>query len=320
MGLAHSAYSQSLPREAIFAGMMVPSRTSLSPPPGFDELGAHVSTRGGVVTAPARAAALDSAVFQIFSKQPSRWAEPVLDPATIEAFRAERATHRIAVVASHDSYLINLSSPDRRLWRISQKAFDAELERSTRLGIDFIVTHPGNAVDGDRRAGIERNARGIVESLDAGPEDEGPCVLLELTAGGGSSVGGSFEALRDILDAVGPRYERRMGVCVDTCHASSAGYDLVGDYEGVWATFDRVIGLDRLRFLHLNDSKHAIGSRRDRHAGIGEGTLGTEPFRRIMQDERLRTVPKVIETPKGPEPDEEVTLDRANLALLRGFR
>jgi deoxyribonuclease-4 len=280
-----------------------------------DELGAHVSTKGGLITAPARAATLQSTVFQIFSKQPSRWAEPQLDEPAIEAFRAERKAHGIQVAASHDSYLINLSSPDRRLWRISQKAFAAELARSALLGLDFVVTHPGNAVDGDHRAGIERNARGIVESLEGGPE--GPCVLLELTAGGGTSVGGSFEALRDLLDAIGPRHENRLGVCVDTCHAYSVGYDLVADYDGVWAAFDRVIGLDRLRFLHLNDSKHALGSRRDRHAAIGEGTLGKEPFRRIMLDERLRRVPKVIETPKG---DDEITLDRANLALLRGFR
>jgi deoxyribonuclease-4 len=279
------------------------------------ELGAHVSTKGGLSTAPARAAALDSKVFQIFTKQPSRWAEPKLDEQAIEAFRAERLTHGITVAASHDSYLINLSSPDRRLWRISQKAFAAELHRSALLGLDFVVTHPGNAVDGDLAAGIERNARGIVESLEG--ENEGPCVLLELTAGGGTSVGGSFEALRDLLDAIGSRWEHRMGVCVDTCHAYSVGYDWVADYDGVWAAFDRVIGLDRLRFLHLNDSKHALGSRRDRHAAIGEGTLGREPFRRIMQDARLHRVPKVIETPKG---DDEITLDRANLALLRALR
>ena len=281
-----------------------------------DELGAHVSTRGGLATAPARAAALESTVLQIFSKQPNRWAEPKLEAPTIEAFRAEQATHAITAAASHDSYLINLSSPDRRLWHISQKAFAAELERSALLGLDFVVTHPGNAVDGDLRAGIERNARGIVESLEAHPHER-PCVLLELTAGGGSTVGASFEALRDILDAIGPRWAHRMGVCVDTCHAFAVGYDLVGDYDGVWAAFDRVIGLERLRFLHLNDSKHPLGSRRDRHAAIGEGTLGKLPFRRIMQDERLRHVPKVIETPKG---DDEITLDRANLALLREMR
>jgi deoxyribonuclease-4 len=280
-----------------------------------DELGAHVSTKGGLENAPARAAALDSVVLQVFSKQPQRWAEPKLDERQVATFREQLASHRITVSASHDSYLINLSSPDRRLWRMSQRAFAAELGRAAVLGLDIVVTHPGNAVDGDLRAGIERNARGIVESLEAHPE--GPRILLEITAGGGTTVGGSFEALRDILDAVGSRWEHRMGVCVDTCHAFSVGYDLVADYDGVWSAFDGVLGLERLRLLHLNDSKYPLASRRDRHASIGEGTLGKEPFRRIMRDERLRHVPKVIETPKG---DDEVTLDRANLALLRSFR
>jgi deoxyribonuclease-4 len=265
--------------------------------------------------APARAAALDSAVFQLFSKQPNRWADPKLDERTVETFRQERTAHAIRVAASHDSYLINLSSPDRRLWRMSQRAFAAEVARSALLGLDFVVTHPGNATDGDLRAGTERNARGIVESLEAHPE--GPCILLELTPGTGTSVGGSFEALRDLLDAIGPRHAERLGVCVDTCHAYSVGYDLLVDYDGVWNTFDRVIGLERLRLLHLNDSKHPFGSRRDRHEAIGAGTLGMEPFRRLMTDERLRHVPKVIETPKG---DDELAVDRANLALLRSFR
>jgi deoxyribonuclease-4 len=282
---------------------------------GVDEIGAHVSTRGGIEGAPARAAALDSAVFQIFSKQPNRWAEPKLDDRQIVAFQEQCSSHGIAVSASHDSYLINLSSPDRRLWRMSQRAFAAELARSALLGLDFVVTHPGNAVDGDLRAGSERNARGIVETLEAQPE--GPRILLELTAGAGTTVGASFEALRDLLDAIGPRWDHRMGVCVDTCHAYSAGYDLVGDYDGVWAAFDRVLGLERLRLIHLNDSKHPLGSRRDRHEAIGAGTLGEEPFRRLVNDERLRHVPKVIETPKG---DDDITLDRANLALLRSLR
>ncbi|MSR20812.1 MAG: deoxyribonuclease IV [Gemmatimonadetes bacterium] len=284
--------------------------------PGADELGAHVSTEGGVDRAPARAAALDAVVLQLFTKQPSRWAEPKLEQATIEAFRSERRAHGIALAASHDSYLINLSSPDPRLWRRSQRSFAAELDRCAALGLDCLVTHPGNATDGDLAVGIERNAKGIAESLVAA-EGRVQLVLLELTAGSGTSVGGSFENLRAILDAIpsGPR--ERVGVCFDTCHGYSAGYDLVTDYDGVWTKFDEVLGLERLRLIHMNDSKHALGSRKDRHEAIGEGTLGREPFRRIMEDERLRAVPKVLETPKG---DDGVSADRANLALLRGFR
>jgi deoxyribonuclease-4 len=282
---------------------------------GIDELGAHVSAAGGVHLAPGRAAEIGAAALQLFTKQPSRWAEPKIDENAVRAFKEARITHGIAVAGAHDSYLINLSSPDRRLWRMSQRSFAAELRRSAALALDFLVTHPGNATDGEAEAGIERNARGITESLDA--VDGGPRVLLELTAGTGTSVGASFQNLAAILERIPSRHRDRLGICFDTCHAHSAGYDLVGDYEGVWAAFDRMLGLTRLGLIHLNDSKHPLGSRRDRHAAIGAGTLGPEPFRRIMLDDRLRAVPKVLETPKGDDP---VAADRANLAVLRRFR
>jgi deoxyribonuclease-4 len=280
-----------------------------------DELGAHVSAEGGVHNAPARAAAIGAVVLQLFTKQPSRWAEPEISEESAQAFARERDTHGILVAGAHDSYLINLSSPDRRLWRMSQKSFEAELRRCSALGLDFLVTHPGNATDGDFDAGIERNAEGVTESLKA---VEGPTrVLLELTAGSGTSVGGTFENLRGILDRIPKQQRARVGVCFDTCHGYSAGYDLVGDYEGVWTRFDEVIGLDRLGLIHLNDSKHPFGSHKDRHETIGEGTLGAEPFRRLMLDDRLSRVPKVLETPKGDDPAEA---DRANLELLRQLR
>ncbi len=287
------------------------SRSEVAP----DELGAHVSTAGGVDRAPGRAAEIGAAVLQLFTKQPSRWAEPKLDDEACAAFARERRAHGIAVAGAHDSYLINLSSPDRRLWRMSQRSFEGELRRCTALDLDFLVTHPGNATDGDVPAGIARNAKGIAECLEsvAGRTR----VLLELTAGSGTTVGDSFERLRAILDAVPARHQDRLGVCFDTCHAYSAGYDLVGDYEGVWSSFDELLGLERLGLIHLNDSKHPFGSRKDRHETIGEGTLGVEPFRRVMRDERLASVPKVLETPKGDDP---VAADRANLALLREAR
>lgn len=280
-----------------------------------DELGAHVSAEGGVQNAPARAAAIGAAVLQLFTKQPSRWAEPKIDEETSAAFAEERGRHGIAVAGAHDSYLINLSSPDRRLWRMSQRSFESELKRCAVLGLDFLVTHPGNATDGDVDAGIVRNAEGIAECL--GAVDAPTRVLLELTAGSGTSVGGTFEHLRGILDAIPEDRRSRVGVCFDTCHAYSAGYDLVDDYEGVWARFDDDVGLDLLGLIHLNDSKHPLGSHKDRHETLGEGTLGAEPFRRLMLDERLRGVPKVLETPKGDDP---VAADQANLALLRRLR
>jgi deoxyribonuclease-4 len=254
-------------------------------------------------------------VLQLFTKQPNRWAEPELTEEVGEAFREERARHGIRCVVSHDSYLINLSSPDPALWRRSRASFIAELRRCAVLGVDLLVTHPGNATDGDAASGIQRNAQGLAEAIEAAPGETR--VLLELTAGSGTSVGGSFENLGGILDALPPSVARRVGVCVDTCHAFAAGYDWIEDYEGVWERFDDCIGLDRLELFHLNDSRHPLASRKDRHAGIGQGTIGEEPFRRIMTDDRFREIPKILETPKG---DDEVTEDRRNLALLRSFR
>ncbi len=281
----------------------------------LDELGAHVSAEGGVQNAPARAADIGASNLQLFTKQPSRWAEPKLEPEAIAAFVSAREEHGIRVAGAHDSYLINLSSPDRRLWRMSQRSFQAELGRCCALGLDFMVTHPGNATDGDIEAGLERNASGVTESLVA---TDGPTrVLLELTAGSGTSVGATFDNLRSILDQIPDAQRHRVGVCFDTCHAYSAGYDLVGDYDGVWTSFDEIIGLAQLGLIHLNDSKHPFDSRKDRHETIGEGTLGVEPFRKLMLDGRLAGVPKVLETPKG---DDGVAADLANLDLLRSFR
>ncbi|MEJ2538709.1 MAG: deoxyribonuclease IV [Gemmatimonadota bacterium] len=284
-------------------------------PPSPDELGAHVSAAGGAPHAPGRAAEIGAGVLQLFTKQPNRWAEPALEPGVGEAFRTACLEHQVSRTVSHDSYLINLASPDEALWKRSVASFEAELRRCRVLGVDFLVTHPGNATDGDAAAGILRNARGVSQALEAVPE--GPTVLLELTAGSGTSVGGRFEDLKSILDGIPGELGNRVGVCVDTCHAWAAGYDLVEDYEGVWERFEATVGLDRLLLFHLNDSRHPFGSRKDRHAGIGEGTLGELPFRRLMNDARFRNVPKILETPKGTD---GVEADRRNLALLRSFR
>ncbi len=283
--------------------------------PEPDELGAHVSAAGGVHLAPARARAIGAGVLQLFTKQPSRWAESKLEPSVVADFRAAREAQRIGVAGAHDSYLINLSSPDRHLWRMSQRSFQAELGRCALLGLDFLVTHPGNATDGDVEAGLERNARGVAESLAA--VDSPPRVLLELTAGAGTTVGATFENLRAIIEAIPAGQRGAVGVCFDTCHAFSAGYDLVNAYDDVWEDFDRVLGLDRLGLIHLNDSRHPFDSRKDRHEEIGRGTLGVEPFRRIMHDPRLADVPKVLETPKG---DDAEAADIRNLTLLRSLR
>ena len=281
----------------------------------MDELGAHVSASGGVHLAPGRAREVDASVLQLFTKQPSRWAESVIDVETAEAFKKTRAENGITVAGAHDSYLINLSTPDRRLWRMSQRSFESELDRCALLELDFLVTHPGNATDKDPESGLERNARGITESLEA--VEGGTRVLLELTAGSGTTVGATFENLQTIIELIPMAQRHRVGVCFDTCHAYSAGYDLVDDYDGVWANFDDVIGLERLALIHMNDSQHPFDSRKDRHEAIGEGSLGLEPFRRIVLDEHLSGVPKVLETPKG---DEGAEADIRNLTVLRSLR
>ena len=279
------------------------------------QLGAHVSAAGGVDNAPGRAAEIGCACLQLFTKQPSRWAEPVLDDVTAGAFGRERDAHGIRTAVAHESYLINLASPDPALWKRSLQSFKSELRRSTRLGLDFVVTHPGNATDGDLETGVARNAEGLTRALDAvaGPT----MVLLELTAGAGTSIGATFENLAGILARLPGSLAPRAGVCVDTCHAFAAGYDLAKDWHGVWARFDDVLGLDRLRLFHVTDSKHPLGSRKDRHEHLGQGTLGVEPFRQLMNDPRFAEVPKLLETPKESDP---LTYDVMNLDFLRGLR
>jgi deoxyribonuclease-4 len=280
-----------------------------------EQLGAHVSAAGGVDNAPGRAAEIGCVCLQLFTKQPSRWAEPVLEDVTAEAFGREREAHGVRTAVAHDSYLINLASPDPVLWKRSLKSFESELRRSTRLGLDFVVTHPGNATDGDLETGVARNAEGLTRALDAvaGPT----MVLLELTAGAGTSIGATFENLAGILGRLPDSLAPRAGVCVDTCHAFAAGYDLAKDWDGVWTRFDDVLGLDRLRLFHVNDSKHPLGSCKDRHEHLGQGTLGVEPFRRLMNDPRFADVPKLLETPKESDPQ---TYDVMNLDFLRGLR
>jgi deoxyribonuclease-4 len=281
----------------------------------FDEFGAHVSAAGGVDQAPARAREIESVCLQLFTKQPNRWAEPEVDDALAESFRLACETHGIRVAGSHDSYLINLASPRPDLRKRSLESFKKELERCSALGLDFLVTHPGNATDKDPEEGIRRNAEAVTRALDEVPASTR--VLLELTAGSGTSVGGSFEHLAAILEGVPSRLHSRLGVCFDTCHAYSAGYDLVNDYSGVWERFQEVLGLEWLGLFHLNDSMNPFASRKDRHEHLGQGTLGSEPFREIVQDARFDSIPKILETPKEPDP---VGNDLRNLNLLRGFR
>jgi len=277
------------------------------------QLGAHVSTEGGVAEAPARGGAIGASAIQLFTKTPNQWREPTLDAAVIARFREELARYDIGAVVAHDSYLINLASPDDALRAKSVRSFIGELTRCRVLGIPWVVSHPGNYMD-ERAAGLERNARGYAECLAAVPGDVG--VLIEGTAGAGTALGATFEELRDLRDAMPEGARARVGFCLDTAHLHAAGYDVAGRTEGVWEEFDRVVGLGLLKCLHLNDSKAERGSHLDRHQWIAEGTIGAAAFRQIMRDARLAAAIKIIETPKLDDP---VKHDRRMLRRLRAY-
>ena len=258
-------------------------------------LGAHVSIAGGTHHAPFRARATGSTAMQIFTKMANRWAERACEDQECVDFRAAIGDSPVRETMAHDSYLINLASPVPALRRQSIESFVGELQRCEALGLTYLVSHPGNFVD-DRASGVRRNADAITEALERAP---GRTILcMETTAGSGTAIGASFEELAELFALVPEPHRSRLGVCADTCHLYSAGYDLAKDFDGVWSRFADTVGMDRLRVLHLNDSKTPFASRRDRHELIGEGSLGEEPFRRIMNDGRFAKVPKILETPK----------------------
>jgi deoxyribonuclease-4 len=279
-----------------------------------DELGAHVSSAGSLSNAPPRAAALDAVVLQLFTKQPSRWAERELTDDDTSAYRKAARHSRIRVAAAHDSYLINLASPNATLRLRSIDAFQRELTRCHALGIGAVVTHPGHATDGDVASAVVRNAEAVQQALEAVPRVH---VLFETTPGAGRVLGASFDQLAELIERIPSRLRRRVGVCFDTCHVWVAGYDLRNAYDDVMARFDDTIGCERIRLFHLNDSLGERGSRWDRHAHIGLGTLGDQPFRHLLLDDRFTHVAKLLETPKD---DDAVAADRRNLLHLRSLR
>src|SRR5687767_11767780 len=251
--------------------------------------------------------------MQIFTKMANRWAERECERLECRTFRTALADTGLTALNAHDSYLINLASPDKVLRARSLDSFICELHRCKALGLGALVSHPGNFMD-DRASGIARNADAITEALTAVPGRVR--VLLETTAGSGTALGASFEELAEIIARVPTRLRRRVGVCVDTAHVFAAGYDLASHYDDVMARFGDVVGFERLGAMHLNDSKVPLGSRKDRHELIGEGAIGEGAFRRIMTDDRLASVPKLIETPKLDDP---AVTDRLLLERLRGY-
>ena len=254
--------------------------------------------------------------IQIFTKNNNQWRARPIAPEDAERFRQAVSEHGLQHPIAHDSYLINLAAPDDELWRKSIDAFVDELQRAELLGLAYVVAHPGSFTSSSEEAGLAR----IVAALDeVHAQTRGLKVqaLLENTAGQGSNLGWRFEHLATILSGVGD--PERLGVCIDTCHLFAAGYPLISpnDYQATFDSLAMVVGLEQIKAFHLNDSQKDFGSRVDRHAHIGEGKLGLEPFRHLLNDERFAATPMYLETPKGTE--DGVDLDAKNLAALRSL-
>jgi deoxyribonuclease-4 len=279
-------------------------------------LGAHMSIAGGYYRAVDEAHTAGCDCVQLFTKNNNQWRAKPINEEDVAQFRDKLSIRQIAHPLSHACYLINLASANRLLWQKSVDAMVVELERAEQLGIPYVVVHPGASVEATEAAGIKNVVRAINE-IHRRTRKLAAMPLLENTAGQGSCLGWRFEQLAAILDKVKER--QRVGVCFDTCHAFAAGYPLgePAEYQATWREFDSTVGIERLKAIHLNDSKRELGSRVDRHEHIGRGQLGTEPFRLLLSDERFRHVPMYLETHKGDHEGE--TWDVINLRVLRGL-
>lgn len=262
-------------------------------------IGAHVSTAGGAVRAFERGAAMQCESLQIFVKSPNQWRAKPLSAEDADAFRAEHATSGVPVTA-HAAYLINLASPKEEALAASVVGLADELDRCDALGLGGLVVHPGGHLGSGVATGIDTIAKSI-NSILAVRQPGSTLLLLENTAGQGTSLGGRFEELGAMLKLIDDK--KRVGMCLDTCHAYSSGYDLVTPegYEEMLEDFDREIGLSNLHCLHINDSKHPLGSRKDRHENIGDGLIGEQAFARLLNDKRLAHLPMILETPMGDD-------------------
>jgi deoxyribonuclease IV len=260
-------------------------------------LGAHLSIAGGLPRAVDRAEASRCQALQIFTKSVGQWRARPLPAAEIARFRARVRETGIHPVVAHNSYLINVAAASPELRAQSIAALGEELDRAEALGLDGLVMHPGSYTTGTEDRGLTLIAEAIAALLGARPRGR-TMILLEHTAGQGTNLGHRFEHLAAILECL--KRSRRVGVCLDTCHLLAAGYDICSDhgYQRTFREFDRIVGLDRIKAFHLNDSKKPCGSRVDRHEHIGKGCLGLEPFRMLLNDPRFADLPMLLETPK----------------------
>jgi deoxyribonuclease-4 len=272
-----------------------------------------MSISGGPALAFDRLARIQGEALQIFTANQRQWRPKELAAEDIEAFKARwRETPEIPV-ASHDSYLVNLASPEEETVEKSIAAFAAELERCAALTVPFVIMHPGSHLGKGIEAGLERFTVNLDRAIEAADTGDAVMVLLETTAGQGTNLGASFAELAAIIAA--SRHSALLGVCYDTCHTFAAGYDIRSPemYEKTMTEFDRVLGLRRLKFFHLNDAIKGLGSRIDRHTHIGLGEIGDQGFRNLVKDPRFADHPMVLETPKSDDLHE----DRENLERLR---
>lgn len=272
--------------------------------------GAHTGVAGGLHNGLIEGAEIGCDTIQIFTSSPRQWAAKPLTDDAITLWKAKAAETKLSPLIAHDSYLINLASPDPETRQKSLSAFIGELERGEALGLDYLVSHPGAHVGSGEEAGIAQIAASLeeVHQATAGFKIK---VALETTAAKGTTLGGVFEHFPAILSRV--TAPERIVVCLDTCHIYDAGYDLVGDPTGVWDNFSATVGFDRLRIIHTNDSKFGLASKRDQHAHIGEGTIGDAGFARFLSDPRLpENLALIVETPVDDDKGH-----RENIAKLR---
>jgi deoxyribonuclease-4 len=279
-------------------------------------LGAHMSMAGGYFKAVERGLEVGCRCVQMFTKNNNQWMAPELTDEDVSLLQATLRESPVHHLLAHSSYLINLGSPDPPLWKKSIDALVVELERAARLGIPFVVLHPGAYTTSSEEAGLQR----IIAALDevqSQTRDLPAACLLENTAGQGSCLGWRFEHLATILDGV--RDPDRMGICFDTCHAFAAGYGLAdkADYRQTMRALQNCVGLEKIRAIHLNDSKRELGSRVDRHEHIGKGMIGKDAFTRLLNDRHFRNTPMYLETPKGDDPKSGKAWDVVNLQCLR---
>lgn len=278
-------------------------------------LGAHISIEGGVENAPLRGKKAGCQVIQIFTKNNNRWKSRQLTDKDIENFKKNAADTGVIPSASHTAYLINLASPAPITYKKSLEAFYDEMARADKLGLPYLIFHPGAHLGSGEEKGLERIANSINTLLNRADNFK-PMLLLETTAGQGTHLGYKFEHLSKIIEMTDKK--KRLGVCVDTCHIFAAGYDISNKsgYKKTFEDFDRIIGIGRLKVFHINDSRKGLGSRVDRHEHIGKGKIGLAAFGLLLSDSRFENIPMILETPKGKTMRE----DKRNLSVLRGLK